>query len=147
MQTSNTQVSSNFKLSEFEYSAIAASKKIENRVTDPIVLESIRNLVSKVLQPLRGKVNKPVYISSGYRSSELNKAVGGAASSQHMKGEASDIKITGMSSYDIANLVVKMGLPYDQLILYPSFVHVSTKRVGTNRNQLLYNSSYNGKRL
>ena len=93
------QLSKHFKLSEFISSATATARKIENTPS----LEAVSNLQKlciHILEPLRENFNYPITISSGYRCSALNKAVGGAAASQHMTGEAADIHIpdeaTGM---------------------------------------------------
>ena len=57
------------------------------------MIENLKALCMEVLQPLRDYLEKPVVISSGYRCSEVNKAVGGVSGSQHLKGEAADIHV------------------------------------------------------
>ena len=57
------------------------------------VIENLKALCMEVLQPLRDYLGKPVVISSGYRSEEVNRAVGGVKGSQHLKGEAADIHV------------------------------------------------------
>ena len=81
-----------FKLTEFTASATATRKQIANVPTQTEV-ENIRNLCTKVLEPLREFAGRPIRITSGFRSAALNKAVGGAPSSQHLKGEAADIHV------------------------------------------------------
>jgi hypothetical protein len=98
-------------------------------------------LIDQVLDPARAKLNRPVMVNSGYRCPKHNQAVGGAPNSQHCKGEAADICCT--DNMELARLIVANG-NYDQLILYvqpwslkPRFIHVSWKRTGTNRHQIL----------
>ena len=92
-----------------------------------------------MLDPLREWYGKPVTVNSGYRCPQLNRMVGGAASSQHLKGEAADI--TAGSKEENRKLFdyIKSHLPFDQLIDEKnySWVHVSYKRDGNNRKQIL----------
>ena len=140
------QISKNFKLSEFEYSNTGTKYGINNKIEDQTVIDNLTILVNNVLQPLRDYLNKPVKISSGYRCSQINKLCGGVPNSQHMIGQASDITINGMSPYKIAKTILEMGIKFDQLILYPTFVHISYNEQ-RNRNRVIYNSAYRGKRL
>jgi D-alanyl-D-alanine dipeptidase len=91
--------------------------------------------VHEVLDPAREKLGSPIVVNSGYRCPKHNKEVGGVANSQHMRGEACDIRCT-----DNKRLVqiIEQGGKYDQLIIYPSFIHVSWKRSGTNRRMKLW---------
>ena len=106
-------------------------------------------LVVHVLQPICDKTGWSCYINSGYRSIELNRAVGGALSSQHMKGEAADCVFMkdGKAVKIIDVLKAGKDLNFDQMIAYPTFVHFSYTRLRANRKMVLYNSSYVGKRL
>lgn len=97
--------------------------------------ENLEALVKEVLEPARAAYGKPIYVNSGYRCSIHNAAVGGASSSQHMRGEAADLRIDGTPE-KLARIIVANG-KWDQLILYPTFVHVSWKRNGVNRKQIL----------
>ena len=97
--------------------------------------ENIVALVENVLELARAAYGKPIYVNSGYRCSVHNAAVGGASSSQHMRGEAADLRIDGVPE-KLAKIIVANG-KWDQLILYPSFVHVSWKKNGVNRKQIL----------
>ena len=94
--------------------------------------ENLRALVEQVLDPLRERYGKPIYVNSGYRCPKLNALIGGAVNSQHMKGEAADIRCD--NNKELVRLLTEQG-KYDQLIIYPGFVHVSWKRVGGNRKQ------------
>ena len=140
-------ISRNFSFSEFEYSQTAVENGITNAIPSEEVRQAIRGLVETVLQPLRNTLGVPLKINSGYRCEALNKLLGGAKNSQHWKGEAADIRSPFYSSWGVADMILKLGLPFDQLILYPSFVHVSHKRRGVQRRQVLYDSSYKEKKL
>lgn len=140
-------LSSNFDWREFEESDIAARFHIQNNITTFEVRDSIKALVDNVLQPLREAWGAPLTINSGYRSPELNAhpMVGGTPTSQHVKGEAADVACP--DPLKLAKLAVWMGLPFDQLIVYPTFVHFSHKLSGEQREQVLYAKTYKGKRL
>ena len=69
------------------------------------------NLLGILLQDIRDGINKPMTISSGVRSPELNKAVGGAKDSRHMKGLAADIQVKGMTALDVFTAIREMKLP------------------------------------
>ena len=135
-------LSRNFSYSEFTKSDTAARLHIQNEIVDWDVRDNIKALVEDVLQPLRDAWGGPLFINSGYRSPELNKAVGGVATSQHCKGQAADVGVT--DPYALAKLAKRMRLDYDQMILYPSFVHFSYKKDGDNRGQVLYNKKWKG---
>ena len=106
-------------------------------------------LVVHVLQPMCDKTGWTCKINSGYRSVELNRAVGGELSSQHLKGEAADCVFmkNGKAVPIIDVLKVGKELCFDQMIAYPTFVHFSHTRLRANRKMVLYNKSYKGKRL
>ena len=108
------------------------------------VPENVKALVENVLDPLREKYGKPIKVNSGYRCPKHNLAVGGATQSQHMKGEAADIAPAGLqvTAYGLQELgklveIIKQNGKWDQMIVYPTFVHVSWKRFGPNRKQTL----------
>lgn len=135
-------LSKNFDWKEFEKSDTASRLHIVNIINDWEVRDNIKALVEDVLQPLRDAWGGPLFINSGYRSKELNEAVGGVETSQHRKGQAADVGVT--DPYALAKLAKRMRLPYDQMIVYPSFVHFSHKADGENRGQILYNKRYKG---
>ncbi len=138
-------ISKNFSYREFEASDKADEKGICNVITTFEVRDAIKALVDTVLQPLRDAWRKPLHINSGYRCPELNKEVGGAQTSQHVKGEAADVACD--KPVELARLAASMRLPYDQMILYPTFVHFSHRLKGTQRGQTLYNKSYKGEKV
>ena len=136
-------ITKNFRWEEFERSNKAAELGIDNTIPDENVADNIRALVLNVLQPLRDACGHPLKVNSGYRSKALNKAVKGAANSQHTRGEAADIHED--NPFTLAWLVLHIGLPFDQLILYDTFIHLSHKRNGQQRGQILYDQSYKSK--
>jgi hypothetical protein len=87
----------------------------------------------------------PIHISSGYRSKELNKAIGGSSSSQHLLGQAIDIDMdgsaSGVTNKQVFDFIIK-NLDFDQTIAeFPkngnlSWVHVSFSKK-QNRKQIL----------
>lgn len=128
------KISKNFSLEELTHSDTAQRLKIDNAPrTEQII--NLCALVHHVLQPLRDHYGQPVKISSGYRCPKLNKAVGGVTNSQHIRGQAADIKIQGVTPTHIADYIAN-HLPYDQVILYPTFVHVSYSIQANRRNRL-----------
>ena len=96
--------------------------------------ENVEALVGKVLDGARARLGKPVTVNSGYRCEKHNREVGGAANSQHMKGEAADIRCSDIRR--LKQIIIDNGR-YDQLIDYGTFLHVSWKRFGGNRKQKL----------
>ena len=140
-----SKISKNFSWAEFTASDTAKRHGIPNAITDWDVRNNIIALVDNLLQPLRDAYGKPININSGYRCPELNKMVGGVATSQHTKGQAADCGVDDPLA--LARLLLDLGLEFDQAIVYPTFLHISYKADGENRNKLLYNKSYIGKRL
>lgn len=115
-------------------------------------VKNMQALAENIFQPLRDYFGVPIHISSGYRSEALNNAIGGSKSSQHCKGEAMDIDRDGYSQPNNAQIFeyIKNNLDFDQMIWEfgtqknPEWVHVSHKRDGKNRAELLvaYKTSY-----
>lgn len=106
----------------------------------PEVLESLHYIIEQVLDPLREAIGTPITITSGYRSPEVNRAIGGSKTSQHMLGEAVDFVCKDMAG---AFAYIQERLPYDQLIwefgtdAQPDWIHVSYRADGKNRRQAL----------
>ena len=97
--------------------------------------ENLMALVENVLEPAREKLGGPIIVNSGYRCVRHNRHVGGVANSQHLCGEAADIRCE--DNKRLAKIIEENGR-FDQLIIYPTFIHVSFKRLGVNRKQVLY---------
>lgn len=103
------------------------------------VQENVKALVENVLDPLREAYGQPIRVNSGYRCAKHNLAVGGAANSQHLRGEAADIAPVNGGAAELQRLaaLIRQHGRWDQLIIYPTFIHVSWKRFGPNRMQVL----------
>jgi zinc D-Ala-D-Ala carboxypeptidase len=124
----------NFTLEEMLKSATAARHGLlEAQMNPPIeVVNNLRTLCINILQPLRDAIERPIFVTSGYRSPQLNEIVNGAPNSQHMSGQASDIEAVGsMSNRELFEIIRDLDLPFDQLIWEhgtsrnPDWVHVS----------------------
>ena len=130
-----------FTLYELTNSHVATRKGIDNTPSDKVAA-NLTALVDNVLDPLRKAYGKPIVVTSGYRCAELNKLVGGAAKSQHVYGQAADIRSVSDSPRDnkaLFDLIIKLHLPFDQLIdeYGYNWVHVSYSSVH-NRKQVLH---------
>jgi uncharacterized protein YcbK (DUF882 family) len=139
------KISKNFTFAEFTKSDTAKRLHINNAITTWEVRDNIIALVEDVHQPLRDAWGGPLFINSGYRCPELNEAVGGVPTSQHPKGQAADVGCS--DPFALAKLAKRMNLPFDQMIIYPSFVHFSYKKDGENRGKVLYSAKYRGPKL
>ena len=133
------RLSKNFVLSEITRSNTAKRLGIKNEPTKKH-LANIKRLVTELIQPMRDALG-PIRISSGYRSPQLNRAIGGSAKSQHCKAEALDLqfwKNGQMCNEEIYNWVLKSGLEFDQMIneFDFSWIHISLKEE-KNRKQVL----------
>ena len=118
-----------FTINELTKSTTAIKRHIDNTPSKEIE-RSLTALVEKVLDPLREAYGKPIIVTSGYRCPRLNAIVGSTPSSQQVNGEAADIKSvqdTPEENKKLFDLIVKLGLPFDQLINEHNYdwVHVS----------------------
>ena len=129
-------ISKNFTFNEFEYSSTAVALGLNNEIPDDTVRRAICHLVVNVLQPLRDAYGKPLVINSGYRSDEVNKAVGGLKNSQHLRGEAADVRAE--DPMILVRLITENNLPFDQIIVYKNFLHVSYSSKGIQRMRIIY---------
>ena len=144
------QLSKHFKLEEFEKSMTATRKGIENKAGSGEI-KNLTDLCYGVLEPVRAKFEKPIMVTSGYRSPALCEAIGSKPTSQHTKGEAVDFEIAGISNLQVA-LWIQNNCDFDQLILeYYSpddpakgWIHCSYNEKGSNRKQVL---TYDGKKF
>lgn len=127
-----------FTIKELSASTSAAEKKIDN-TPDAAATINLKALVEMILDPAREGVGRAITVSSGYRSSALNTAVGGAATSQHCKGEAADLTCGTRSLNKELFDFIRVNLPFDQLIDERDYlwIHVSYKRSGVNRGAVL----------
>ena len=136
-----TQPGRNFTWDELTRSGTASRLHILN-APNAAQRANLRALVSHVLQPVRDAIGRPVRVDSAFRSAALNRAIGGSDTSQHMTGEAADIKVDGMTAPELAAFIVRLGVPFDQVIAYPpelgGHVHVSYNVDGSNRRETLW---------
>lgn len=107
------RLTKNFDLFEFEFSQTAEMLGIDNTVPDEFI-PSVE-IVALNLQILRSRLDRPIVITSGYRSTKLNEAVGGSIRSHHKIGYAADFIVPGMSVAEIVEEAKKIWL-FDQLI-------------------------------
>jgi len=144
------QLSKHFKLEEFTKSQTAIRKGINNEAGSGEI-KNLTDLCYTVLEPVRAKFDKPITVTSGFRSEELCEAIGSKKTSQHAKGQAVDFEIAGVSNLQIA-VWIEANCDFDQLILEfwkaedkdpnSGSVHCSYVE-GSNRKQVL---RYDGKK-
>lgn len=118
-----------FTLRELTKSDTAIRKGIKN-VPSKLEENNLIALVENILDPLREAYGKPIIVTSGYRCEELNRLIGGSKTSQHRSGQAVDIRTvidTPEENKKLYDLIIKLNLPFDQLIDEHNFdwVHVS----------------------
>ena len=131
------QLSPHFTLAEMVVSQTASRRGLDN-TPGPAVIASLAALCGQVLEPVRVHYGRPVVVSSGYRAPLVNKAAGGAVSSQHRLGEAADFTVPGVANIDLAQWMMR-ELAYDQLIYEfgaSGWIHCSW-RPARRRNQEL----------
>ena len=142
------QLSKHFKLEEFEKSSTATRLGIKNKAGSGEI-KNLTDLCYAVLEPVRAKFEKPILVTSGYRSEELCVAIKSSKTSQHTKGQAVDFEIAGVSNLQLA-IWIENNCDFDQLILEfwkedeganSGWVHCSYNE-GSNRKQVL---TFNGK--
>ena len=137
------KLSKNLTLREVTKSNTANRLGIDN-TPEEFDIKNLRAIAEEVFQPLRDHFGVPLFVSSGFRSKKLNKAIGGSKYSQHMVGEALDIDADVYGSVTNRELFmfIKENLIFDQLIWEfgdddtPNWVHVSYKDKGQNRKQV-----------
>lgn len=138
------QLSPSFTLAEFTASSTASSLRIDN-TPNAAQIAAMKLLCAKVLEPLRAHFGRPIRITSGFRSPRLCVAVGSSAGSQHVKGEAADLEISGIDNVTVATFV-RDRLPFDQLILEnyvrgqpnSGWIHVSYRDGRLRKETLTY---------
>lgn len=134
-----------------KYFTIQELSKTDTKIFNVPAQEERENLIAlteKVLDPIREAIGKPIVVTSGYRSTAVNKKVGGSSTSQHVKGQAADITLQpNMDNGNLFDMILKIStqgkVKYDQLIWeygndnYPAWIHISYKKEGGNRMQML----------
>ena len=147
------KLSEHLDLSEVTRSESAKRKGISNMPTEAHIA-NFKLLAENIFEPIRQHFRCPIIISSGYRSKELNAAIGGSLTSQHCQGEAIDIDMDGTPNGVTNRMVfdyIKDNLNFDQLIFEfgdannPDWVHVSYESTGKQRKQILRATRSGGK--
>lgn len=143
-----TQLTPHFSLFEMTRTNVR-----EDNTPSPEVVAALKALCENILEPLRDAIGKPIHVSSGYRSKAVNTAIGGSKTSQHMKGEAADFECFGIPNAELAQKIIDLDLPFDQLILefytpgipQSGWIHCSYRNNGKNGKQVLTALRINGK--
>ena len=137
------RLSKHFTLEEMTKSQIAARNGLAN-IPGPGEVKNLENVCYEILEPVRAKYEKPVLITSGFRSLEVNRKLGSSDSSQHCKGQAVDFEIAGVPNIKVAYWL-QANVDFDQLILeyyradddQHGWIHVSYNEKGANRKKVL----------
>ncbi|MCE5986330.1 D-Ala-D-Ala carboxypeptidase family metallohydrolase [Pseudomonas sp. 5FOS] len=128
-------ITPHFTLDEMIVSQLAARDGFDN--SPPPEARANLQLLCCALEQVRALFNAPVIVSSGYRSEQLNRAIGGAANSQHIQGLAADFTVIKLSPRETVRRISESAVPFDQLILeFDRWVHLSVTR-DTPRRQVL----------
>ena len=126
-----------FSLEEATKSATAKAAKINNN-PPPEIVDNLRWFLTNFMDRVRDLFGVPISPSSVYRSEQLNKFVGGSATSDHMNGLACDFNVKGKTVRQIIGEIIRSGIPFDQLIdEYGTWVHGSLRKDKPNRGQVL----------
>jgi hypothetical protein len=119
-----------FSLEELTFSTHAARAGIKNEPIPSEVAE-LRRLCLLVLEPLRVALNRPIFVSSGFRCLAVNRLAGGAKNSDHLFGRAADIVVPGMSPIDVCRAIKRYDFQFKQLIHeFGAWTHVSIPLIG-----------------
>ena len=143
------QLSKHFTLEEMTKSMVASRKGIDN-IPGAGEIKNLENVCYEVLEPVRAHFDKPITISSGYRSEALCEAIGSKKTSQHAKGQAVDFEINGVPNIQVAYWLTN-NVDFDQCILEfykptdgsAGWIHCSYNEQGSNRKQVL---TFDGKK-
>lgn len=131
----NRQLTPHFWLAEVVTSQEAARRNIDNSVPQTLMSNVLRT--AQGMEDIRKLLGSPIFVSSWYRSKLLNSLIGGAANSQHTKGQAVDFVCPGYGTpFEAAKAIRESLIPFDQLIYEYSWVHVSFVS-GSPRRQVL----------
>jgi zinc D-Ala-D-Ala carboxypeptidase len=118
------RLSPNFTLEELTASQTADRKGLDNTPNATAIANLTR--LAALLEQVRALVGKPIFITSGYRSPEVNLAIGSTNKSQHPLGCAADFKVPGLTPKQVVELCIKADIPYHQIIEeFASWVHIS----------------------
>lgn len=129
-----------FKIEEFIKSDTAIRNNIDN-TPNAQEKDNIISLIENILDPLREAYKKPIIITSGFRSKTLNNFIKGSSTSQHVSGQAADIRSVEdpiQENKKIFELIQKLNLPYDQLIDEYNYNWIHVSYSPKNRKQVLH---------
>lgn len=137
----NQNLSPHFELREFIASRKAKEHGIANIPTEEAVA-NLRRLCENTLEQLREGLGLPVIITSGFRTKALNAMLAHASDrSQHMAGQAADFYVGKGTREELIKafreILTNPKIGFDQLILYPTFIHVSFVSKEKNRRGIL----------
>jgi uncharacterized protein YcbK (DUF882 family) len=117
-------LSPHFTLDELTASQTAARKGLDNTPNATEVANLVR--VAALLEEVRALVKKPITVNSGFRSKQVNDAVGSRDTSQHRIGCAADIRVSGMTPREVVEACIAANIGYDQIIEeFGSWTHIS----------------------
>jgi hypothetical protein len=145
------KLSNNLSVKEVTKSNTAKRFGIDNRPTIEH-LQNLKAIALNIFQPARNHFKKPIFVSSGYRSEDLNEKIGGSKTSQHSKGQALDLDahtFGGLTNKELFDFISE-HLEFDQIIWEfgtdeePDWVHVSYVSSGINRGESLKAYKANG---
>lgn len=137
-----TQLSEHFSLSEFEKSEYSQRKGIPNIIPVNLMANAIK--LAMLMEQVRKLLNnKMIIVNSAYRSPTINKAVGGAKTSEHLQALACDfICPTFGTPFEIAKIIEKSGIEYGQLIYEGTWVHISVAGKHHKSNMTMKRGKY-----
>jgi len=123
-------ISEHFTLEELTFSEAAARLGLDNTPI-PIVITNLGQMAA-VMERIRTLLgDRPIVVHSGYRSAEVNRAVGGVVTSAHCHGLACDFVCFAFGTpAEVALAILKSDIEYDQLILEYGWVHVGLAQEG-----------------
>ncbi|MGB6384804.1 MAG: D-Ala-D-Ala carboxypeptidase family metallohydrolase [Terriglobales bacterium] len=124
------KISEHFTLEELTFSEAAARLGLDN-IPNPIVITNLCRIAAVMEQVRTLLENNLIIVHSGYRSEEVNKAIGGVATSAHCHGLACDFVCAAFGTPGkVALAILKSDIEYDQLILEYGWVHVGLAQEG-----------------
>lgn len=129
------KISEHFTLEKLSFSEAAARLGLDNTPTATVITNL--GLVAAVMEKIRTLLgDRPIVVHSGYRSVEVNEAVGGVATSAHCHGLACDFVCPAFGTpAEVALAILKSDIEYDQLILEYGWVHVGLAQEGSLSRQ------------
>lgn len=140
---STGKITKDFKYSELNHSGYATTHGIRNIATGVEAQNQV--WLAIVLQIIRDEFNVPMTVTSGYRSLLVNEKVGGSRTSAHVTGSAADVVFSDIASsstsqrkraLQIAEFLDEVGIVYDQLIYYKSWIHIGMNFSKVGRRQI-----------